>query len=94
MLLAKPFKAMEQAAELLRKGALQSDRYGSKADIATYWFRSRTFAAENDDEHINRAACEHEAAKQHSNGHRFFRQQPVETSRFCAMERMTSLHFL
>jgi hypothetical protein len=25
----KAFKAMEQAAELLRKGALQSDRYGS-----------------------------------------------------------------
>src|SRR5262249_27442346 len=33
------------------------------------------------DEHINRGACEHEAAKQHSKGRRFFRQQPIETSR-------------
>jgi hypothetical protein len=41
----------------------------------------KTFAAENNDERINRGAYEHEAAKQHSNAHLFFRQQRVETSR-------------
>ena len=38
-----------------------------------YSLRSKTFAAENDDERINRGAYEHKAAKQHTKAHRFFR---------------------
>src|SRR5262245_10948502 len=46
--------------------ALRAETFTKLCKGIRYWLQSKTFAAENDDERINRGAYEHEAAKQHS----------------------------